>query len=445
METQTTTPSGSGANRVFNGDQNKLLRLANLAIFTIGLGFAVRASIADSLRTEIFNQLDAHRAATMVGEALGMTFLGFALTLLIGSALLDLIGIRRMLVLSALCNLCGSAAVVLASNFKPSMGSYYLILAGLLATGLGWGTIEAAINPLVISVAPDNKSARLNAVHAWWPAGIVGGGLIGAGLKFISWPWQLNLLVLCLPALLLLHQSLRANFPQTERVQQGVSYGDMWRELYRRPQFLIFWACMWLTASTELAPGQWVDLSLSNTVGMSGLLILIYVSLLMFSLRHFATVFAHRISSMALLMISSALASVGLFGLAYARSPLSALLFATIWGAGVCFMWPTMLANVSERFPRGGALMMGLMGFAGGLAIEVLLPQLGKVFDQARISAAGGVEQLDRLGSEQLRIVTQFASQESFLTIAYLPLALIPIFGAVWIADRWRTPRADIP
>lgn len=437
METQHTVASLDGSQWSQHAKQNRLFRLANLAIFTIGLGFAVRAAIADSLRTEIFALIDPHRAATMVGEALGMTFLGFALTLLIGSALLDLIGIRRMLLLSALCNGLGSTAVLLASHLTPSAGSYYLILAGLLATGLGWGTIEAAINPLVVSIAPENKSARLNAVHAWWPAGIVFGGLIGAGVKSASWPWQLNLLILCVPSTLLFYQSFKASFPQTERVQQGVSYADMWREIYRRPQFLIFWFCMWLTASTELAPGQWVDLSLSNTVGMSGLVILIYVSLLMFSLRHFASVFAHRISSMALLILSSVLASIGLFGLAYARSPLSALLFATIWGAGVCFMWPTMLANVSERFPRGGAVMMGLMGFAGGLAIEVLLPLLGKIFDQARITAAGGVEQLDKLSLEQLRTVTQFASQESFLTIAYLPLALIPIFGAVWIKDHW--------
>ena len=78
-------------------DEPRLLRLANLGIFTIGLGFAVRAAIADDLRLQIFNAIDQTHSATLVGQALGATFLGFALTLLIGSALLDVFGIRKML------------------------------------------------------------------------------------------------------------------------------------------------------------------------------------------------------------------------------------------------------------------------------------------------------------------------------------------------------------
>ncbi len=45
-----------------------------------------------------------------------------------------------------------------------------------------------------------------------------------------------------------------------------------------------------------------------------------------------------------------------------ANSPVSGLLAATLWGTGVCFLWPTMLATTSERFPEGGALALGLMG-----------------------------------------------------------------------------------
>jgi fucose permease len=420
-------------------DEARLLRLANLSIFTIGLGFAVRAAIADDLRLHIFNAIDEANSATLVGQALGATFLGFALTLLIGSALLDVFGIRKMLMASAVCNLGGSLTVLLASLLPVAQLNYHLVLVGLLATGLGWGMVEASINPMVVSMGNANKSVRLNAVHAWWPAGIVVGGLMGAGLKWAELAWQWNLISLCLPAFWILYQSWRLCFPKTERVNQGVSYADMCRELYRKPQFLIFWCCMWLTASAELAPGQWVDLTLSNTVGMSGLFILVYVSVLMFTLRHFASSFAHRISSMALLIFSSILASIGLYGLSLASGPFSALVFATIWGAGVCFMWPTMLANVAERFPRGGALFLGLMGFGGGLAIEVLLPKLGSIFDQAKIAAAGGKEQLSLVSSQQLNEINKLASQESFQVIAYIPLILIPLFLAIWLFDKYQS------
>ena len=97
-----------------------------------------------------------------------------------------------------------------------------------------------------------------------------------------------------------------------------------------------------------------------------------------------------------------------------------------------------MLAVVSERFLRGGALAVGLMGFTGGMAIQFLLPVLGRVFDEAKLLAAGGAEQLARLGAEQQAQVIQIASRESFQMIAWLPLILLPIFAAIWLHDRYR-------
>ena len=42
---------------------------------------------------------------------------------------------------------------------------------------------------------------------------------------------------------------------------------------------------MMFTASTEFAPGQWLDVALSQIVGMRGILVLAYVSGLMFVMR----------------------------------------------------------------------------------------------------------------------------------------------------------------
>ena len=61
----------------------------------------------------------------------------------------------------------------------------------------------------------------------------------------------------------------------------GVSTGEMFRELLN-PLFLVLFLSMFLTAASELAPGQWVDFALSRTVHMPGILLLVYVSGLMF-------------------------------------------------------------------------------------------------------------------------------------------------------------------
>jgi MFS family permease len=81
-------------------DRKRLYHVGNLSIFMIGLGFAVRTNIAPDLQSDIYDKIDLANSAAMVGEALGITFTGFALTLLFGSALVDLIGMKRMLLLS---------------------------------------------------------------------------------------------------------------------------------------------------------------------------------------------------------------------------------------------------------------------------------------------------------------------------------------------------------
>jgi hypothetical protein len=45
---------------------------------------------------------------------------------------------------------------------------------------------------------------------------------------------------------------------------------------------------------------------------------------------------------------------------------------ATIYGVGKTFLWPTMLAVVSERFPKGGAITIGAMGGIGMLSAGLL-------------------------------------------------------------------------
>ena len=210
-----------------DANRRLLFVLSNLAIFTIGLGLAVRASIAGDLQADLFDQIDLARSATMVGEVLAATFAGFAITLLFGSAIVDLVGMRTVLILSALGYVVGSVLVLTATLIDPSQLTYQLVYAGFLLTGLGWGGVEVATNPLVATIYKEEKTHRLNILHAWWPAGIVIGGLVGILLTSLGISWKANLFVLMMPAVLLLILVTRAEFPVTERVEMGVSYKEM--------------------------------------------------------------------------------------------------------------------------------------------------------------------------------------------------------------------------
>ena len=416
-------------------NHKRLFFAANLAMFMIGLGFAVRANIAASLQRELFDRLDLSNSTHMVGEALGITFTGFAVTLLFGSALVDLVGGRRVLAFSVFGFVGGSILVLMASALPIGSATFPLVLVGLLLTGLGWGAVEAGTNPIVAAIYPNDKTHRLNILHAWWPAGIVVGGLSGLAFTALHWPWQLNLLLLMTPAALLAWFVFTTDFPVTERVASGASYADMFRELRRQPIFVLWFLCMMLTVACELAPGQWVELVLSRVVGMHGILLLVYVSALMFVMRHFAGTLARSLSSMGILCLGSVLAAIGLYGLSVAKGPLSAFAAATVWGIGVCYFYPTMVASVAERFPRGGALFMGLMGFAGGISIQFMLPRLGAIFDRAKLDSAGGQENFAHLAPAQLDAVLRYASVQSFRVIALVPLALLPLFGVIALRD----------
>jgi hypothetical protein len=176
---------------------------------------------------------------------------------------------------------------------------------------------------------------------------------------------------------------------------------------------------------------------------MQGILLYVYVSGIMFVARHFAGPIAHKLSPIGLLWISCLIASLGLLALSVANSPVTGILAATVWGCGVCFMWPTMLATASERFPSGGALLMGLMGTAGTLSSKFVLPLMGKVYDAKKIQLAGSdaafkalAASANQLDAAKLNDILAQAGQASFRAVAILPAILLIVFGAIYLYDR---------
>ena len=433
-----TTLAAPVADRHVDYRKGRLLLVSSLALATAGICASLRANTAVDLQRVFFDPIDRAHSAEMIANILGVPFLGFALTIAIGSPLLDYIGMSLLLPLSGVCFSIGMLLMVFAKNIATGSGVYDVIWFGAVIAGIGWGMVETVINPLIATLYPDSKTARLNALHAWWPGGLVIGGLLGVGMSKLGVGWQVKLALVVIPALAVVALSLGVKFPPTERMAAGISMKQMFRELLN-PLFMILFLSMFLTAATELAPGQWVDFALTRTVHMPGILLLVYVSALMFLMRHFAGPLAHRLSSIGLLWLSCLMGSLGLVALSFANSPVTGLLAATVWGTGVCYMWPTMLATASERFPRGGALLMGLMGTAGTLSSRFVLPFMGSIYDSKKLEVAGGEAAFKALqpGPELDRVLGA-AAQASFRDVAILPAVLLIVFGAVWMYDRSR-------
>src|SRR6185312_14590834 len=175
--------------------------------------------------------------------------------------------------------------------------SYWVLWFSTFLVGSGNGLVEIAINPLATTLFPREKTHYLNVLHAWWPGGLIMSGLLAS---FVITPemlsgvdlhgfklWQVKMALLLVPLLIYGLMCLGQQFPETERVQHNVSTGEMFLQVLR-PMFLLWAFCMLLTASTELGPNQWQESVLKRTAHVSGTLVFVYTSALMFVMRFFA-------------------------------------------------------------------------------------------------------------------------------------------------------------
>jgi fucose permease len=414
-------------------DRIRLFWIGGLALFTAATNAALRASIAHSLKSRFIDPVDLPHSAAMIADALGAAFLGFAVTLAITSFLLDRIGFKAMLLAAAAAFIAGDALILSCNLFGPGIAAFRAIWIGMFVSGLAWGCTEGTVNPLVATLFAGDRTHRMNMLHAYFPGGIIAGGLAGELADRVGLDWRMAVglvpvLAIAIAVLVVLHR-----FPKTASAALGIGTKAKAMEFIRRPSFFVWFALMFLTSASELAPGQWVDVALSNVVGMRGILLLIYVSGLMFVGRHFAGPLVHRLSVEGLLCVSSMLAAVGLYLLSIADTPVSALAAATCWGLGVCYLWPTMISVAAERYPRAGTWAVGLMGLAGALSSTFVLPMLGRIYDGAEIEAAGGSARLALLSGHALQEAQIFAATRSFQSVAILPAILIVAFALLWL------------
>jgi len=354
-----------------NEKSNKLIFYAScLSLMSAALIFIAREHLG-----HILIQEENILTKIQFGNISGWAFKGTALALLIFSPLIDRIGLKRGMVIAWFFQVTGIVGFVISR--EP-----LVMLIAMTFAGFGWGVLEATINPLCAAQFPDQKTRMLNILHAWWPCGLIIGGLFCTFfLDAISTPWQVYMLIMLLPVLIYGILIFNKKFPETERVDAGVSNKVMFKTAIK-PGFLILLFCMSLTASAELAPGQWLETTFKEYANASGTLILVYGSMIMFVLRFFAGPLAKAINPIGIMTVSCFLASIGLFMLSRAAETSSIPLIyisATVFYLGVCYMWPTMYSLAAELYPGGGGFTIGLIGFIGMLGVSVWIPQIGSL------------------------------------------------------------------
>ena len=308
-------------------------------------------------------------------------------------------------------------------------GAYWCLYIGMWLFALGNGTCEAVINPLTATLFPDNKTHWLNILHAGWPLGLVlGAGIVLAfGQSATPIRWEIKLGVFLVPVLIYGLLMLGKTFPESEAATAGVSMSESMKSIgligfaaaagllgvllqNEIPTMLkpsdgspapawhkfigwavagVIWVVFWVVSKfaigslviafiyvlhalvgyVELGTDSWITNITTRVLAneTNALLAFIWTNVLMCFLRFFAGPIVHKINPVGLLFVSAVLGALGLWllGQNFTNSVWPWVAAVTVYALGKTFYWPTLLGVISERFPKGGALALGISGGVG--------------------------------------------------------------------------------
>ena len=421
---------------MLNIQTSKLFWASCLALLVTSLSFGIRAGMMNQLGVDF--QLTASQLGTITATA----FWGFPLAIVVGGFIVDIIGMKRLLVMAFIFHLAGIALTIFAQG-------YWTLFFSTLLIGIANGTVEAACNPLVATLYPENKTTRLNYFHLWFPGGIVIGTLLVTLFVHLGIGWQVQVAMMLIPTLIYGYLFSKLEFPVTERVSSGYSSADMYKAVLS-PLFIFMFICMFGTAITELFTGQWIGLLLKNVTDNAILLLTLTTGIMVIG-RAFAKPIVKQLSPQGVLLVSAILAATGLYMLSTFTG--SSVFFAAIvFGIGVCYFWPTMIGFVAENIPKSGALGLNLIGGAGMFAVSIYTIFMGSFYDglivkhlpsgatlDAYVKAPDGSAEASALGAAK-----SMAGPEVLQLTLVIPIVLVIAFAGLVFYMRSRKTKVAL-
>jgi MFS family permease len=357
----------------------RLLWAGFFAIFAAGVGFSVRAGIlGDWARLYGFTMSE-------LGGITGGGLVGFGIVIILGSLIADRIGYGTLMALAFLLHFLSAVMVFFSDPIYQNFGQkavYWSLFISMFMFSIANGLCEVVVNPMTATLFPTQKTHYLNILHAGWPGGLIAGGLIAFLMnepKLGDWApgwkvhWMIQMLLFLVPVLIYGGLLLGQRLPRSEAGEAGVSLGTMLLE-FTSPILLLLLLIHAMVGYVELGTDSWIA-KITGTImgeGALGRLFFVYTSALMFTLRFFAGPLERVLSPLGLLFICAVVAACGLLLLGSVSGIFMCLVAVTVYGFGKTFFWPTMLAVVSERFPRGGAVTLGAIGGVGMLSAGLL-------------------------------------------------------------------------
>ena len=198
-----------------NVNRNRLFIGSCLALLVTSLTFAIRAKIEG-----VFG-MEYGLTKEEIGWAFGPAFWGFTVAMFAGGLIVDVVKTKTVVWTAFIMHAIGIVVLLMAKDMTM------LFIANVFI-GFGNGSVEAACNPLIAAIYPEQKTKMLNRFHVWFPGGIVIGGLLAYVLMdTMGLSWQILAGLLFIPLIIYGYLFLGQKIPESERVTSGVSYKEM--------------------------------------------------------------------------------------------------------------------------------------------------------------------------------------------------------------------------
>ena len=409
-------------------DKTVLFWASFLALAAAGFGFSFRVAMGVK-----GYGVELGLTNLQIGQIFGATLWPIALTMIGFSLVVDRTGYKVPMYGACVLQVLSG----IGTFFANSYGALYLFAA---FAGLGHGIIEAVINPMCAAIYPKEKTKWLAILHAAWPAGLVFGTLVVIGTTGIFDGWRVHALWILLPALAYGFMVRESIFPVDERVEAGVPYMEMLKQigflsaalagfmmvyeignqvgaltawtppaswftvslilgvligagfgLYTksvgRPLFFLLCLLMIPIATAELGTDQWIQKLMAPVfeggMGINPAFAIVFSASIMLIFRVFAGNILKFFTPPSLLCLSGLFSALGLWGLS-GSSGIAVLGAFTIYALGQTYYWPCILGFTSEQYPEGGALTLNTVSAIGLLSVGIIGGQLlGVAFDKS--------------------------------------------------------------
>src|SRR4029078_1907195 len=237
----------------------KIFFASFMTLIAAGVGFAVRGDVlAEWSRIFGFTK-------TELGSITGGGLTGMAFTIIGFSLFADRVGYKLLLIGAFLLHVCSAAVTLAAPPVYQAAGqnaTYWCLYVGMFMFSLANGMCEAAINPLVATLYPKQKTHYLNILHAGWPGGMILGGLlpfcfVGDKCVVQKLRWEIPMMFFLIPTLWYGVIVLKEKFPISEARAAGIKFREMVAE-FAAPLLLFLLVLHAMVGYVELGTDSWI-------------------------------------------------------------------------------------------------------------------------------------------------------------------------------------------